>query len=321
MQLIFVIAGAILGFLYGMQSGGFLFSSKICLFAGLTLIMPSLFKVKLRDITLLWHERLLLFKGFVLNYLILPAVALAIGLVTHDFGIAAGLFALSVFSGGGMVMLWIRKSGGDTSLGFVLLFVNLVFVTLSLLMLHLFGLYTEKYFHVLYSNEINMSNYASQVIELLVVIPFISSRIVLLIPSLVEFIERYRPIISNISIFVILFYLFGLQNTQNLIDIYDLEPELIGISLIAVVVFYLIVIIAARLTFKLDDPKEKATFWHTVTRYITLALIIATFAIDTFGVSMILPIMFAYIVQIPIAIILGKRMQLHTTSIVQSSNQ
>jgi hypothetical protein len=309
MQLAMVILGAVLGYLYGMNTDGFIFSSKICLFAGLTLIMPSLFKVKLSDIALLWHDRIVLIKGFFLNYLFLPLFALGIGLLTHDFGIAAGIFMLSVLSGGGMVMLWIRKSGGDTSLGFVLLFVNLLFVSLSLLMLHLFGLYTEEYFDALYSNEVNMSNFASLVIELLIVIPFVASRIVLLYKPAVELIERYRPILSNFSIFVILFYLFGLQSTQNLNDILDFEPELIWISLAAVAGFYLLTILSALWVYNLHSPKEKAAFWHTVTRYITLALLISTFSIDTFGVSMILPVMFAYIIQIPIAIFLEKRMR------------
>jgi hypothetical protein len=167
----------------------------------------------------------------------------------------------------------------------------------------------KEYFDALYSNEVNMSNFASLVIELLIVIPFVASRIVLLYKPAVELIERYRPMFSNFSIFVILFYLFGLQSTQNLNDILDFEPELIWISLVAVAGFYLLTILSALWVFNLHSPKEKAAFWHTVTRYITLALLISTFSIDTFGVSMILPVMFAYIIQIPTAIFLEKRIR------------
>lgn len=308
MQLLLVFLGALLGFVYGYNTDGFIFSSKICLFAGLTLIMPSLFKVKFGDVRLLWDYRMLLVKGLFLNYLLLPLFAVGIGLLTQDFGIAAGLFLLSVLSGGGMVMHWIKKSGGDTSLGFLLLFLNLLFVSLSLLMLHGFGIYTEDYFGVSYINEVNMSNFARLVIELLIVIPFLASRAVLLYPPLVKLIETYRSSISNFSIFVILFYLFGLQNTQNLVDIYDFEPELILISLVAVLGFYLLDILSARVIYNLDSPQEKAAFWHSVTRYITLALVISTFSISTFGVSMILPIMFAYIIQIPFAILIDKKL-------------
>jgi len=307
MQLIIVILGAVLGFTYGYYTDGFIFDSNICLFAGLTLIMPSLFNVKLKDVQLLWQYKTIVLKSIIVNYLLLPAVALSIGLLTNDFGIAAGLFLLSVLSGGGMVMHWIKKSDADTSLGFLLLFINLVFVSLSLLLLHTFGIYTAEYFETSYSDEVNMSNFAQAVIILLIIVPFIASRVVLFITPLVSLIEKYRSTISHISIFVILFYLFGLQNSQLLFEIYDFEPELIYISFVAVFVFYLLTLIASRLIYNLDSAQQKAAFWHSVTRYITLALVISTFSTNTFGVSMILPIMFAYIIQIPFAIFVEKK--------------
>lgn len=308
MQLILVILGAILGFTYGYNTDGFLFSSDICLFAGLTLIMPSLFNVKLRDIKLLWEYKKVVVKSIFVNTFLLPVIALSIGLLTHNYGVATGLFLLSVLSGGGMVMYWIKKSNADTSLGFLLLFINLVLVSLSLLMLHLFGIYTAAYFNESYSDEVNMSNFAEAVIKLLIIIPFIASRVVLLIEPLVNLIEKYRRYISNISIFIILFYLFGLQNTQVLLDIYDFEPELIPISFFAVMAFYLLIVISSAFIFNLHSAQERALFWHSVTRYITLALVISTFSINTFGVSMLLPIMFAYIIQIPLAILIDKKL-------------
>jgi hypothetical protein len=308
MQLIIVILGAILGLTYGANSDGFIFSSKICLFAGLTLIMPSLFNVKMRDIQLLWPHRIVIIKSLFLNYLILPTAALAIGMLSHDFGIAAGLFLLSVLSGGGMVMHWIKKSQADTSLGFLLLFINLLFVSLSLLMLHGFGLYTSNYFGEAYAEGPNVSNFARAVLILLVVIPFVASRVVILIDPVVAVINRYRSYISNISIFVILFYLFGLQNSQTLFELYEFEPELIYVSLGAVLGFYLVTFIASKFTFDLNSKYERSAFWHSVTRYITLALVISTFTINTFGVSMLLPIMMAYVIQIPLAIMIDKRL-------------
>lgn len=308
MQLFVVILGAILGFTYGYYNDGFIFSSKICLFAGLTLIMPSLFNVKLGDVKLLWEYKSVVLKSVLINTFILPAIALGIGLMTHNFGIAAGLFLLSVLSGGGMVMHWIKKSKADASLGFLLLFINLLFVSLSLLMLHLFGIYTSEYFDESYVNETNMSNFANAVIILLIIVPFIASRIILFIKPLVDLIKKFRPYISNISIFVILFYLFGLQNSQTLLEIYDFEPELIVISLGAVIAFYLLTLAAASFLFNLDSPQERALYWHSVTRYITLALVISTFSSNTFGVSMLIPIMFAYIIQIPFAILIDKKL-------------
>ena len=65
MQLIFIVLlGAVLGFSYGLYNFGFVFSTNICLFAGLTLIMPSLFKFKLKDVVLAWKYRSVIMKGF-----------------------------------------------------------------------------------------------------------------------------------------------------------------------------------------------------------------------------------------------------------------
>jgi len=306
MQLALVFLGAFLGLAYGYNYQGFVFSSDICLFAGLTLIMPTLFKVKLTDIKLVFEHKALMIKGLFVNYLILPLIAIGIGLLTDNFGIAAGLFLLSVLSGGGMVMQWIKKSGADVSIGFILLLLNLIFVSLSLLMLHKFGEFSAPYFGEIYSDEINVESFAQAVIELLIIIPFILSRVIILMRPVKEFIINIQPYLSKISLFVIIFYLFGLQNSQLLFELYDFEPELFPISIVAVLVFYFAIYVVARLAYNFNSEVERSAFWHTVTRYITLALVISTFTLNTFGVSMILPIMFAYIVQIPFAILLSK---------------
>jgi len=309
MQIIVVLLGAILGLTYGANTDGFIFSQMICLFAGLTLILPSLFNVKLQDITLLWPHRVVVMKSLALNYILLPLFAVAIALLSNDFGVGAGVFLLAVLSGGGMVMHWIKKSGADASLGFLLLFMNLTLVTLSLLMLHAYGMFSASYFDVVYDDQTSVSNFARAVIILLIVVPFVVSRVVLLSKPLVKWITNYRSYISSLSIFIILFYLFGLQNSQQLFDLYDFEPELIGVSVIAVVVFYVLNVTASFLVFDLNSPQERAAFWHSVTRYITLALVISTFTTNTFGISMLLPIMMAYLVQIPISILVEKKLE------------
>jgi len=308
MQLIFIVMlGALLGFMYGSNTDGFIFSQKICLFAGITLIMPSLFKFTMKDIKLVWVHKMVLFKGFMVNYLILPLIALIIGFMTQDFGIVSGLFLISLLSGGGMVMHWIKKSKADTSFGFLLLFINLLAISLSLLMLHIFAEYSAPYFDISYDSDISISRFTEAVITLLIVIPFLLSRVVVFIKPLVELIEKYRRYISHLSIFIILFYLFGLQNSQLLVEVYDFEPELIPISFVAVFVFYLLTYFVSKFIYNLDSPQERAAFWHSVTRYLTLALVISTFSVTTFGVSMLLPIMFAYIVQIPWAIYISNK--------------
>ena len=308
MQLIFiVILGAVLGFVYGANTDGFIFSTNICLFAGITLIMPSLFDLKFADVKLIWEYKKVLIKGFFVNYMILPLFAVVIGFLTNDFGVTAGLFLIAVLSGGGMVMHWIKRSGGDTSFGFLLLFINLIFISLSLLMLHLFATYSAGYFEVSYDAEISISRFAGPVIELLIIVPLVVSRAVICTKPVLDFIEKYRKYISHISIFIILFYLFGLQSSQRLVDVYDFEPELFYLSFIAVFVFYMLTFFVSKLIYNINSPQERAAFWHSVTRYLTLAMVISTFSAGTFGISMLLPIMFAYVVQIPLSVVISKK--------------
>ncbi len=302
-----VLLGALMGFLYGSYTDGFIFSQKICLFAGITLIMPSLFQFKLRDIQLVWQYKKVLLKGIFVNYLLLPLIALTIGFASGDYGILFGLVLISLLSGGGMVMHWIRKSKGDTSFGFLLLFINLLGISLSLWMMHIMATFIAPYFDMSYESEVRMSRFTEPVLMLLIVIPFILSRIIIFVKPLVSLIDRYRKIISQLSIFVILFYLFGLQSSQLLVEVYDFEPELIPISFVAVFVFYAVIYFVSKWIYNMDSAQERAAFWHSVTRYLTLALVISTFSTATFGVSMLLPIMFAYIVQIPWAIYISKK--------------
>ncbi|QFR49659.1 hypothetical protein FJR48_07905 [Sulfurimonas lithotrophica] len=310
MQVILVFLAATLGLTYGYNTDGLQFSSKICLFAGITMIMPTLFNFKIKDIFLVLEHKKMILKGLLINFFALPLLALAIGLATKNFGIAAGVFLLSVLSGGGMVMHWIKKTGGDTSIGFILLFINIVFISLSLLMLHLFGVYTEEYFKVYYSDEITLSSFARGVIILLIVVPFIASRILLWFAKpVVELINKYRPIISNISIFLIITYLFALQNSQLLFEVYEFEPELVYISFLAVLAFYIGNFVIAKFSFDNTQAHENSAFWFTITRYITLALIISTFSISSFGATMLIPIMMAYIIQIPFAIYYSKKVK------------
>ncbi|HHD81601.1 MAG TPA: hypothetical protein ENK82_09765 [Campylobacterales bacterium] len=307
MQLIIIVfLAAVLGFMYGTYTDGFIFSSDICLFAGLTLIMPSLFKFELSHVKLLWVHRGVMFKGMLTNFILLPLVAIGVGFATGDFGISMGLFLISVLSGGGMVMHWIKKSQGDTSFGFLLLFINLLLITLSLLLLETFASYSAGYFGESYDSEIGISRFVSAVIILLIVIPFIASRVIRFITPLMKMIQGYQKYISQISIFIIIFYLFGLQNSQMLVDVYDFDPDLFFVAFVAVVVFYAIVFGLSLLIYNLQNPQEKALFWYSLTRYLTLALVIATFSVSSLGVSMLLPIMFAYIVQIPLSVFVSQ---------------
>ena len=102
--------------------------------------------------------------------------------------------------------------------------------------------------------------------------------------------------------FGIVFYLFSLSTSQLLFEVELIDLLKAGL---ATLVFYAIVFtVAIKLTKKTAD--DKAVFWHIATRYITLALILAVFNVETFGATFILPIMFAYFIQISASGFLAK---------------
>ena len=71
MQMMFVLLAMILGVLYNYNSTGFTFNCHLCLFAGLTIVMPSLFNLHFNDIKLIKAKRILIIKNiFTINSLI-----------------------------------------------------------------------------------------------------------------------------------------------------------------------------------------------------------------------------------------------------------
>ena len=269
--------------------------------------MPSLFKFELSDITLLKRHYKVVLKILILNYLVLPLVALGIGYATGDFGIAMGLLLVSLLAGGGMVVFWIKQSGGNTSLGFLLRFINLLLIPVALLELHFYASLMASYFDESYDEALNIMRFTKPVLILLIVIPFVTGRILNFFPAVTAFFDRYRKAISQVSIFIIIFYLFGLQSSKELIELLDFEAWLLPVGFVATLAFYLLVLILSALVYSKERKEEIAAFWHTLTRYITLALVISTFTTGSFGASMLIPVMSAYLVQIPLAAIVNEK--------------
>ena len=301
MQIIVVIIAMALGLLYSFNFEGFIFVPAICLFAGLFMVMPTLFNFKLRDFSLAKDHKTLIAKNLLANFFILPLFAIGIGLLTGDFGIAGGLFLLSLLGGGGMVMHWIKKSQANTHIGFILLFINLILLSLSFILFEQFGLQFATYFNNTYYSVAGDSPiHLRGAFMLLVVIPFVVSRILLrFFPKIPMFMQEQRLRLSNMTIFIIIFYLFALESNEVLRDI---GLALFIKAFLATLSFYLVAFSVAKLFYNTKDENDRAAFWHIVTRYITLALIMSTFTMGSFGVTMLLPIMIAYFIQVPFAI-------------------
>ncbi len=307
-QIALVVSAIILGLAMGHFTGGFKFSAAVCFAAGIFLVTPSLFKFKISDFSVIKTHSSAVIKNLWINYLLLTSIALVIGYISQDIGIAAALFLLALLPGGGMVMMWIKVSGANIKLGFVIFMLNLALLLPIMLVFSQFNTFASPFFPEV---DLSLINYMAPSTEvspmgpfmLLIVFPFIVSRIVLkFFPSLVDFTAKHQPLISKATMFGIVFYLFALSTSQLLFDVTMMSLIKAGL---ATLVFYAVVFtLAIKLTDKTAD--DKAVFWHIATRYITLALILAVFSVDTYGATFILPIMFAYFIQISAAGFLAK---------------
>ena len=310
-QIILVVTAIVLGLATGYLTGGFAFSSAVCLVAGIFLVTPSLFNFNVSDMKLVTQKTGAIGANLWINYLLMPAAALLIGLASGDIGIAGALMLLALLPGGGMVMMWIKTSGANPKLGFIIFMLNLALLLPVTLVFAQFYPLMSGYFPAPdlgaaegLSTGREVKPFAPFVI--LIVIPFILSRIARAwLPGVVEFKERHMPTISKATMFGIVFYLFSLTTSQLL---FEVPIEALLRAILATGAFYAVAFAAARYL-TANDAEGRAVFWHIATRYITLALILAVFVIDTYGPTFILPVMLAYFIQIGSAGMLRTRMQ------------
>lgn len=308
-QILLVLAAVVLGLSFGALTGGFAFSSLVCVVAGVFLVTPTLFKFDLKDVALAGKNLPSIGANLWINYLVITLAAVVIGLLSRDIGIAGALFLLALLPGGGMVMMWIKTSGANPKLGFIIFMLNLALVLPVTLVFAQFFPVMSGYFPAPDLPEVgsgagrSVRPFAPFVI--LIVIPFILSRLARAgLPGLMAFTEKHQPVISKATMFGIVFYLFSLSTSQMLFEVSLLALVKAALATLA---FYAVVFVVAGALTK-DTPAGRAVYWHVATRYITLALILAVFSIDTFGASFILPVMMAYFVQIGSAGVLRGRM-------------
>lgn len=309
-QIILVVSAIALGLGFGHLTGGLGFSSAVCLVAGIFLVTPTLFKFDTADLKLVGRHMPTFGRNVMINYLILPAIALVIGFASRDIGIAGALFLLALLPGGGMVMMWIKSSGANPKLGFILFMLNLALLLPVTLIFAQFYDLASPYFPAPDLSAATGEGLGRGVqpfapFMILIVVPFLLSRLVRASSqSLVAFVERHQQLISKVTMFGIVFYLFSLSTSQML---FTVEPVALLKAVVATAVFYAATVWIAGLVTR-DTPEGRAVYWHVVTRYITLALILAVFSIDTFGPTFILPVMVAYFIQIGAAGALRGRM-------------
>ncbi|HHC30065.1 MAG TPA: hypothetical protein ENK80_05840, partial [Rhodobacterales bacterium] len=208
-----------LGLGVGRLTGGFSFTPAVCIVAAVFLVTPSLLHLEREDLRFALHELRPIGLDLALNYMVLAGVALGLGWLTGDLGLAGALLLLALLPGGGMVMHWIRMSGADLRLGFILSAVNLAMVLpVTLLLAALPGLLGPAFAPpdlggAMPGPTIRVPPFAPFMV--LVIVPFALSRWLKAdAPRLVRFVERHGRSLAQVTIAGIVFYLFGLRSSQ-----------------------------------------------------------------------------------------------------------
>lgn len=309
-QIILVVSAIALGLGFGALTGGLAFSSAVCLAAGIFLVTPSLFKFQLTDIAMIPKQLPAIGRNLWINYLLMTAGALVIGYFSRDIGIAGALLLLALLPGGGMVMMWIRTSGANVKLGFIIFMLNLALLLPITLVFSQFFDFAQGWFPAPDLSSAGAVSAGRQIMPfapfmILIVIPFALSRVVrFALLSVIAFTEKHQQLISKATMFGIVFYLFSLSTSQLLFAVSLAD---FGVAAVATAAFYALAVVAAEVLTP-NSPEGRAVYWHVATRYITLALILAVFSIDTYGPTFILPVMLAYFIQIGSAGVLRNRM-------------
>jgi len=313
MNIIFAI---ILWLLVNYFTGGLPFSAILCVFAGVFLVMPWLLNFDLKDFKVLWQQKKLTTINVLINVIVIP-VLMVVGwfiFFPKNPEIRYSLIMLAILPGWGLLMSWIRQSDANIKYWFSLFVLNMtIFVILF------FGL---NYLILQNFTEQIPYNIANQTCEIeqatnwlascsgwnahskpilayifLIILPFLFSRIIRFFPNFKEKIQKHISLISQIATFLIIWYIFSLENIhwifwQNIIWLLKI--------FVTVLLGYLLVFWFSFAVFYFSKNKsdlDKSLFWNTSIRFVTLGLVFGVLYVPYLGTEYISIFASAYIVQ------------------------
>lgn len=309
----------ILGLGINYFTGGLPFSSWLCIFAGIFMIMPSLLDFRFKDFLHLWQDKKFLWINLGLNFILAPLLARGIGSVFFaEIGLTISLMMLALLSGGGLVFARLKKSWADNSLGFQLFMINLLIFsgiffllspqveTIGMLTGGLSCSFGDEVLGGALSCGIGGTISPISALVVLVLIPLILSRAVLLSSKLTQWAQKYSKILSQIGTFVIIAYIFSLQQVHAL---FSTEGILIAKIFGATLLFYLLLFGINWLLYRFvldQSSKAKAMFWLSTSRFITLGLVLSFIYTQYFESSILLIFVSAYFIQIGAAQLMSR---------------
>lgn len=285
-----------------------LFSSLLCVFAGIFMIMPSLLDFDFRDFLHITKYKKILWINVLANFIITPLIAFGVWtLVFRDIGLTISLVLLSLLSWGGLVFSRIQKTKWNTSLWFQLFMFNLLVFS------GIFFLVTPWVQNIWVSQmpvlNCNISGpitcgkiwwWVSPIsaIVVLVLFPLLLSRVIRMSEKIKSFAKKYSKFLSQIGTFVIIWYIFSLQQIHTIFntEIYLLFKIFLGTLLFYIILFAYNIVLHRRALAK--NPESLSLFWILTSRFITLWLVLSFMYTQYFWASIMLVFVSAYFIQI-----------------------
>ncbi len=295
-------------------TGGLYFSALLCIFAGLFLVMPGLINFDFKDFSLIKKEKNLTTLNILLNVIIIPMLLVISGIIffPHNREIRYTLAMLWILPGWGLLMSWIRQSKANGKYGFTLFVLNMtVFVILfflvNYLILHNFNDQT-----IITQSSCELETATKGIVScvtgganskpilaylFLVLIPFGISRLIRMFSSIKKNIQKYIPLVSKIATFLIILYIFSLQNihwifNQNILMVLKI--------FVMVLVGYLMVFWLTYTIYRKQKEKSditKSFFWNSTIRFVTLGVVFGILYVPYLGVTYITIFASAYMIQ------------------------
>lgn len=295
-------------------TGGLSFSALLCIFAGLFLVMPGLINFDFRDFSLMKKEKWLTSLNVLLNVIIIPMLLIVSWVVffPNNSEIRYTLAMLGILPGWGLLMSWIRQSKANGKYGFALFVLNMtifivLFFLVNYLILHNFTDQTmltqtscvlETATNGIVSCSTGSANSKPMLAYLfLVLLPFGISRLIRSSSFIKEKLQKHIWLISKIATFLIILYVFSLQNIHW---IFKENIAWLAKIFLMVLVAYLAMFGVSYLIYRLQKNRTdftKSFFWNSTIRFATLGVVFGVLYIPYLGVTYITIFASAYIIQ------------------------
>lgn len=292
------------------------FSTILCIFAGIFLVMPSLLQFTVSDFSCIVQHKKLTWITVLRNVLIVPFLFVLPGILffADTPAVLYSLLVLGVLPWWGLLMSWLKQSHAHITYGFSLFVMNMtIFVCVFLWVHYLITTFVSQipvYDTVTQSCALDVAT--SWVVScwswstltkpllaylFLIILPFFLSRIIRYFSIFQKKIQAYIPFVSQIATFFIVWYIFSLESIHTIFDqsiLYFLRV------FFTVLLGYLFVFFVTYLLYKKlsgDVAIQKAFFWNSTIRFVTLWVVFGALYVPLLWPVYILVFASAYFVQ------------------------